>query len=136
MEAREHDFTPADNQLIRDVSTRMKIWAWLVVGSALLSLGTTAYQMISLGMGVPTLLAGLGGTGISVAIYFVVAFLTLAASGSLETAARAGGNDVTYMMKALTSLKSLYGFIYWLIVIVILLSILIGIGVFIAVMRF
>lgn len=132
MDHREYPFTPDDNRVLSDVAKRMKIFAYLMLGSAVLSLLMTAYQMFSFGAGITTIAGGMIGTIFSLIIYSVIAFLTLSASGALEAAARSGGRDVTPMMHALNALKKLYAVQYWLIITMILLVILVMIGVFVA----
>ena len=114
-EQREHEFTAADNEVLNAVSVRMRIFAYLLILSVVLSLLVTGFQLVSMGVTGGGLVGGMGSTAFSTIISLVIAFLTLSASGSLATAARTSGNDVASMMNALYSLKRLYGIQYWLI---------------------
>ena len=133
MDQREYEFTSRDNQLLDEVSGRMRLFAYLLVASVILTVILTGYSLISMGITAGGLAGGMGMMLISAGISLVIAFLTLSASGAIAAAARNPGNEVSPMMNALNSLKKLFGFQYWLIITMILLMILAFFLMFVAV---
>jgi len=114
----------------------MRIFALLLIGSMVVSTLATVYQTVGAGIAFPTIGFAAIFLGISALISIGIAILTLSASGTLATAARTDGKDVTPLMIALQSLTKLFAVQYWLIVIFIVILLLFIFGIVFTIFMF
>jgi len=117
----EYEFTAEQSDTIKTLAMRMR---W--VGIFLIAIGAIA--------GIAGLMS-LGEAGIAVvsiiqaAIYALIGIWTIRAAASFALIPETEGRDVTNLMSALGSLRTLYTFQFWLIIaglIVLVLSLLAG----------
>ena len=125
-----HEFDAEQNQVLSDVSKRMRLFAGLMIATSILSLGATVFQLVRMGVRGSTLIGGTVATGVGTVIYVVVAYYTISAASSLESITTSEGADESRLLDALRSLKTLFGIQYWLIVLSLLAIILMMIGMF------
>lgn len=124
MDERQHPFQPSEKQLLETLGNRMRLFAYLLIGSVVLTLLASVYNLFEMGMSIQTIGLSVFGIGISGIISIVIAFLTLNASAAFDAAARMEGQDVMPLMRALQAFKRLYAIKYWIIVAFILLFLL------------
>ena len=117
----EYEFTAEQSETIKTLATRMR---W--VGIFLIAIGVIA--------GIAGLMS-LGEAGIAVVsiiqavIYALIGLWTIRAAASFALIPETEGRDVTNLMSALSSLRTLYNFQFWLIIaglVVLVLSLLAG----------
>lgn len=125
MDQREHNFSPTELTLLSELARRMRLFAYVLVASAVISLLLSLYHAYRFaGFTASGMVGFMGSTIVSTSIACVLAFLTLIASGAVQAASRGETQDPSLLMVALAALKRLFAVQYWLIVIGILLVIL------------
>jgi hypothetical protein len=104
----EYEFAPAQNEIIRTVSSRMR---W--VGAFLIAIGVAAavLGLLSLSEGGIAFV-----TIIQAMIYVLIGIWTTSAARDFGLIVRTTGSDVTNLMNGFGALKKLYTLQFWLII--------------------
>ena len=111
--ARQYEFTPEQDQLIGDLALKMRFVGLVLILIATLSIVAKVILWYRTGI------IFFDGTGL---VFFLLGYWTFRAGRSFLDVAWTTGRDITNLLRGLTDLWKMYGLIYWLMVIAIVLS--------------
>lgn len=97
-QAAQHEFTPAQNEILQKAATWTGFFAWIMmVGAGLMAIG-----------GLLSGEASSIGALIAAAIYFTIGFTFRGAAGSMKAVVQTTGNDIDHLMIAIDKLGSAF----------------------------
>lgn len=102
---RQYEFTSAQGDLIADLARKMRFVGLLMIAVGILNpiLTWIAFHAIAL--------------DITFLIYILIGAWTWSASGSFQKVVDTKGKDINHLMDAMESLRRIYGFIFYLVII-------------------
>lgn len=109
--ARQYEFTPEQDRLIADLAGKMRVVGFFSLFIGVLGLSLMVYAWIR---GVRYLDAGS-------LILFCLGLWTLGSARSFQEVAETEGRDVSHLMKALGELRNMFGLLYWILIVGIVL---------------
>ncbi|OZH51572.1 hypothetical protein AFK68_29975 [Hydrocoleum sp. CS-953] len=117
MEAQQYEFDQSQNELILDLSNKMRFVSYFLIAGGVLS-------------GIIGLLDLNAGVVIPAVVDILIGVWTLKAASSFKLIVDTQGNDIVNLMGALGELRKLYRLQYWLLIItLVFLAIALVIGI-------
>ncbi|MGD1717546.1 hypothetical protein [Dapis sp. BLCC M172] len=117
MEAQQYEFDQSQNELILDLSNKMRFVSYFLIAGGILS-------------GIIGLLSLNAGVVIPAVVDILIGVWTLKAASSFKLIVDTEGNDIVNLMGALGELRKLYRLQYWLLIItLVFLAIALVIGI-------
>jgi hypothetical protein len=110
----QFEFTSAQNQLIADLARKMRF-----VGNFFIVLSVVS--VVAQGIQYPAIRIDL-----SFLIFILVGVWTRRAATALGRIVDTQGKDITHVMEAFESFRTLYGFLYWLLIIALVVAIVLA----------
>lgn len=107
MENLDYEFSQSQNELISDLSAKMRFVSMFLIGLGVLATIT----------GLVTILRGGFSSIVSGIVYLVIGLWTNKAASSFKMIVETQGNDIENLMGALGELRKLYRLQYWLLII-------------------
>ncbi|MDJ0514906.1 MAG: hypothetical protein QNJ74_01165 [Trichodesmium sp. MO_231.B1] len=104
MEDRQYEFNPSQNELILDLSNKMRFVSYFLIAGGVLA---TIIGLLGLNPGVI----------IQAVVDILIGVWTLKAASSFKLIVDTQGNDIVNLMGALGELRKLYRLQYWLLII-------------------
>ncbi|NES07158.1 MAG: hypothetical protein F6K22_32790 [Okeania sp. SIO2F4] len=104
MEDRQYEFNPSQNELILDLSNKMRFVSYFLIAGGVLA---TIIGLLGLNPGVI----------IQAVVDILIGVWTLKAASSFKLIVDTEGNDIVNLMGALGELRKLYRLQYWLLII-------------------
>lgn len=125
MEFQSYEFNNIQNQLIRELSEKMRFVGYFLIG---LGVFVTIFGLVLIARG------GLGNI-IQGIVQIIIGFWTTKAASAFKQIVATQGNDIENLMGALAELRKLYTLQYWLYIVALIfvalgvvLGIVFGIG--------
>ncbi|MGD1806568.1 hypothetical protein ACP6PL_14165 [Dapis sp. BLCC M126] len=117
MEDKQYEFDSSQNELILDLSNKMRFVSYFLIAGGVLS-------------GIIGLLSLNAGVIIPAVVDIIIGVWTLKAASSFKLIVDTEGNDIVNLMGALGELRKLYRLQYWLLIItLVFLAIALVIGI-------
>ncbi|MDY7008859.1 MAG: hypothetical protein SWX82_34345 [Cyanobacteriota bacterium] len=104
MESQQYEFEQSQNELILDLSDKMRFVSYFLIAIGVLA-------------GITGLFSVNPGTIIQGVVQTFIGIWTLNAASSFKLIVNTEGNDIVNLMGALGELRKLYGLQYWLLII-------------------
>ena len=104
MEDKQYEFDQSQNELILDLSNKMRFVSYFMIAGGVLSIIISLFQKN-------------GGFIISAVVDILIGVWTLNAASSFKLIVDTEGNDIVNLMGALGELRKLYRLQYWLLII-------------------
>lgn len=104
MEFQSYEFNNTQNQLIRELSEKMRFVGYFLIGLGVL---VTIFGLVLIARG------GLGNI-IQGVVQIIIGFWTTKAASAFKQIVATQGNDIENLMGALAELRKLYTLQYWL----------------------
>jgi len=104
MEGQQYEFDQSQNELILDLSNKMRFVSYFLI-------------LVGVLAGITGLLGLNPGTIIQAVVQILIGVWTLKASSSFKLIVDTEGNDIVNLMGALGELRKLYRLQYWLLII-------------------
>lgn len=106
MESRNYEFSSSQNELIKDLSDKMRFVSYFLIGVGVLVVI----------VGILTLVRGGIGNLISGVVQIIIGVWTNKAATAFQRIVETQGNDIENLMGALGELRKLYVLQYWLLI--------------------
>ncbi len=104
MEERQYEFDQSQNELILDLSNKMRFVSYFLIAGGVLS-GIIGLLSLNVGVIIPAV------------VDILIGVWTLNAASSFKLIVDTQGNDIVNLMGALGELRKLYRLQYWLLII-------------------
>ena len=110
LEQSEYEFSERQNSLIADLAKKMRLVGVFFILAGLLGLSPTLTVTGSHNQ--PPLLFSL--------LHIVLGYCTIKASGGFGRMVESQGRDITHLVAALETLRSMFSIIYWILVVIVI----------------